>query len=154
LVSVKQRVRVESFFEDLKTGAVVTGGSAPHDGLPSCAYFAPTLVDGVDPTSRIAQEEIFGPVLVVNSFADDDEAIELANGTPYALMGSVWTKDLPRAHRLASRIDAGQVYINTYGAGGGVEVPFGGFKKSGYGREKGIEALHSYTQSKAVIVRL
>ena len=93
-------------------------------------------------------------MLVVNRFSTEDEAIALANGTDYALLGSVWTSDVSRAHRLAARIEAGQVYVNTYGAGGGVELPFGGFKKSGYGREKGYEALDNYTQTKTVVVRL
>jgi aldehyde dehydrogenase (NAD+) len=155
LVSRKQQVRVQSFLDSNETGEVLIGGSAPLDEtLGDGAYFLPTLVAGVDPGSRIAQEEIFGPVLVANSFTDDDEAVALANGTQYALLGSVWTSNLSRAHRLAARIHAGQVYVNTYGAGGGVELPFGGFKKSGYGREKGVEALRGYTQTKTVIVRL
>jgi aldehyde dehydrogenase (NAD+)/betaine-aldehyde dehydrogenase len=124
------------------------------DGLGNGAFFLPTLIEGADPRSRIAQEEIFGPVLVANTFADEDEAVNLANGTPYALMGSVWTGGLARAHRVASAVAAGQVYVNAYGAGGGVELPFGGFKKSGYGREKGLDALDAYTQTKTVIVRL
>src|SRR5205814_7388512 len=102
----------------------------------------------------IAQDEIFGPVITVNTFADEDEAIDLANGTEYGLLGAVWTSDLSRAHRLAAEIEAGQVYINTYGAGGGVELPFGGFKKSGYGREKGFEALRTYSQVKTVTIKL
>ena len=114
----------------------------------------PTLIDGVDPASAIAQEEIFGPVLTVNSFVDEDEAIELANGTQYGLLAAMWTADIARAHRLAAEIQAGQVYVNTYGAGGGVELPFGGFKKSGYGREKGYEALDTFTATKTVVMRL
>ena len=82
------------------------------------------------------------------------EAIRLANGTSYGLLGALWTSDLSRAHRLAAEIDAGQVYVNTYGAGGGVELPFGGFKKSGYGREKGSEALDTFTATKTVVVQL
>ena len=90
----------------------------------------------------------------VNRFFGEEEAIRLANGTQYALLGAVWTTDLSRAHRLAAEIRAGQVYVNTYGAGGGVELPFGGFKKSGYGREKGYEALDTFTATKTVVVRL
>jgi aldehyde dehydrogenase (NAD+)/betaine-aldehyde dehydrogenase len=87
-------------------------------------------------------------------FETEEEAVALANGTEYGLMSAVWTRDLGRAHRMAADIHAGQVYVNAYGAGGGVELPFGGFKKSGYGREKGYEALDAYTETKTVIVKL
>jgi len=136
-------------------GEIVCGGDVPPDeSLAEGSYFSPTVIDGVDPASVIAQEEIFGPVITVNTFADEQEAIRLANGTPYGLLGALWTSDLSRAHRLAAEIDAGQVYVNTYGAGGGVELPFGGFKKSGYGREKGSEALDTFTATKTVVVQL
>ncbi|HET6737161.1 aldehyde dehydrogenase family protein [Mycobacterium sp.] len=102
----------------------------------------------------VAQEEIFGPVLTVNTFQDEQEAVALANGTDYALLAALWTRDLSRAHRLAADVVAGQVYVNIYGAGGGVELPFGGFKKSGYGREKGYEALDAVTATKTVVVHL
>ncbi|QTJ65983.1 aldehyde dehydrogenase family protein [Rhodococcus sp. ZPP] len=155
LVSAKQQGRVKSMVDDLTKGEIVCGGIVPEDeSLAGGAYFAPTLIDNVDPVSPIAQEEIFGPVLVVNSFAGEEEAVALANGTEYALLGSVWTADLSRAHRMAADIEAGQVYVNTYGAGGGVELPFGGFKKSGYGREKGCEALDAFTATKTVVVKL
>jgi aldehyde dehydrogenase (NAD+)/betaine-aldehyde dehydrogenase len=155
LISRKQQRRVQSMIDDNAGGEILCGGAAPQDaGLADGAYFQPTLIAGVDPTSTIAQEEIFGPVLTVNRFFDEDEAIGLANGTEYGLLGAVWTNDLSRAHRLAAEIRAGQVYINTYGAGGGVELPFGGFKKSGYGREKGYEALDTFTSTKTVVVRL
>ncbi len=155
LVSRKQQARVAAFLDGLTQGEIVVGGSAPdEESLREGAYFAPTLVDGVDPRSEIAQREIFGPVLVATAFDTEEEAVALANGTEYALLGAIWTRDLSRAHRLAADIHAGQIYVNTYGAGGGVELPFGGFKKSGYGREKGYEALDAYTQTKTVIVRL
>ena len=85
---------------------------------------------------------------------DDDQAAELANGTGYGLVASVWTRELSRAHRLARAIRSGQVYVNTYGVGGGAELPFGGFGKSGFGREKGIEGLNSYLQTKNVCVKI
>jgi aldehyde dehydrogenase (NAD+) len=155
LVSLKQQERVRSFVEGNDSGEIVHGGTiAEPDGVTGGAYFTPTLIDGVDPTARIAQEEIFGPVMTVGTFADEAEAVAIANGTDYALIGAVWTKDLSRAHRVAAEIEAGQIYVNGYGAGGGVELPFGGFRKSGYGREKGVEALDAYTATKTVIVAL
>jgi len=101
----------------------------------------------------VAQEEIFGPVLAVMTFEDVEEAIAVANRTPYGLVTGVWTRDINKAMSIASRVKAGQVYVNTYGAGGGVELPFGGYKKSGYGREKGLDSLASYLQIKNVCVR-
>jgi acyl-CoA reductase-like NAD-dependent aldehyde dehydrogenase len=102
---------------------------------------------------RVAQEEIFGPVLAIIPFDDLEEAAAIANRSQFGLVSGIWTRDINKAMSLASRIKAGQVFINTYGAGGGVELPFGGYKKSGYGREKGLESLASYTQVKNVCVR-
>jgi len=155
LISRKQQDRVQSMIANNTKGHTICGGDVPtNPGLADGAYFAPTLIVDVDPASQIAQEEIFGPVLTVNSFADEEHAVALANGTDYALLAAVWTRDLTRAHRMAAEIEAGQVYVNTYGAGGGVELPFGGFKKSGYGREKGYEALDAFTATKTVVVKL
>ncbi|MGH3555939.1 MAG: aldehyde dehydrogenase family protein [Mycobacterium sp.] len=155
LVSREQQARVKSLVDNLTKGEMVVGGGVPDSAeLRAGAYFEPTLIDGVDRVADIAQQEVFGPVLVVNTFSSEDEAVALANGTQYALLGSIWTSDLSRAHRLAAQVQAGQVYVNTYGAGGGVELPFGGFKKSGYGREKGYEALDAFTETKTVIVKL
>jgi aldehyde dehydrogenase (NAD+)/betaine-aldehyde dehydrogenase len=152
LVSVKQQKRVSGFVEGA-AGRVVTGGRVPTS-FEAGAFFEPTIIADVDPAADIAQQEVFGPVLVAMTFKDEDEAVDLANGTDYALMAAIWTSDVSRAHRLAARVQAGQVYVNAYGAGGGVEYPFGGFKKSGYGREKGVESLDSYTATKTVIVKL
>jgi aldehyde dehydrogenase (NAD+)/betaine-aldehyde dehydrogenase len=155
LVSHKQQDRVRGYVESANGGTVVFGGSVGRpDGVTGGAYFEPTLIDGVDPKSRIAQEEVFGPVLTVMPFSSEEEAIAVANGTEYALLGAVWTRDLSRAHRVSAALEAGQVYVNTYGAGGGVELPFGGFRKSGYGREKGIEALDFYTATKTIVMQL
>jgi aldehyde dehydrogenase (NAD+)/betaine-aldehyde dehydrogenase len=155
LISRKQQHRVQTMIASNAKGEIICGGDAPRNsGLSEGSYFTPTVIDNVDPASQIAQEEIFGPVVTVNQFSDEDEAVELANGTEYGLLGAVWTSNLSRAHRLAAQIEAGQVYVNTYGAGGGVELPFGGFKKSGYGREKGYEALNAFTATKTVVVHL
>jgi aldehyde dehydrogenase (NAD+) len=155
LVSAKQLDRVRDFVEGITEGDVICGGRVPAvDGNEYGSYYAPTIVDGVDPRSRIAQEEVFGPVLVSMTFEDEQEAVALANGTQFGLLGAVWTESLSRAHRVAAELSAGQVYVNAYGAGGGVELPFGGFRKSGYGREKGVEALSEFTQTKTVVVQL
>jgi len=97
---------------------------------------------------------VFGPVLVAAAFDDDEEAVALANRSEFGLVAGVWTRDLSRAHRVAARLRVGQVFVNSYGVGGGVELPFGGVGRSGYGRGKGLQALHTYTQVKNVCVAL
>ena len=116
-------------------------------------FIEPTLLSDVRPEMRVHQEEIFGPVLTITAFSDLDEVAKLANWTDYGLLAGIWTRDINKALFLADKIKAGQVYVNTYGAGGGVELPFGGYKKSGFGREKGLEALNSYLQTKNVCVK-
>lgn len=129
---------------------VATGGRR----LNRPGYFLePTILTGVTPDMTIANDEVFGPVLSVLSFRDEDEAIRIANGTPYGLVAGVFTADVDRAMRAAKRLRAGQVFVNEWYAGG-VETPFGGFGKSGYGREKGREALLNYVQTKNVAIRL
>ena len=103
------------------------------------------------PTSR--SEEVFGPVLALFPFDGEQEAVRLANSTEYGLVAGVWTRDGARQHRVAKRVRAGQVYVNAYGAGGGIELPFGGFKKSGHGREKGFEALYDMSATKTIVFR-
>ena len=133
---------------------VAAGGSRPSDpALRGGYYFQPTLLDRVAPDMRVAQEEIFGPVLAIIPFDDIEQAAVIANRSQYGLVSGIWTRDINKALSLASQIKSGQVYINTYGAGGGVELPFGGYKKSGYGREKGLESLASYTQVKNVCIK-
>jgi len=111
------------------------------------------LLRDVPADHRIAQEEVFGPVLVAMSFKDEDEAVKLANATQFGLVAGIWTRDGGRQLRMAKRVRSGQVFINNYGAGGGVELPFGGVKSSGYGREKGFEALFGFTTLKTVAIR-
>jgi aldehyde dehydrogenase (NAD+)/betaine-aldehyde dehydrogenase len=135
-------------------GVLRTGGKVPPALADQGFFYEPTLIDNVDPTAEIAQVEVFGPVLVVTPFDDEAQALAFANGTDYGLIAGVWTRDVGRAHRMARGIEAGQVFVNTYGAGGGVELPFGGVKKSGHGREKGVEAMIGYTQLKSVVVRI
>jgi len=156
LISAKQLARVEGMIADaVSAGArVATGGEqAVGPQLAGGYFYKATLIDSASPDMTIAREEVFGPVMVVLTYDNDEQAIEIANGTGYGLVASVWTHDLSRAHRFAQAIRAGQVYVNTYGVGGGPELPFGGFGKSGFGREKGFEGLSSYTQTKNVCVK-
>jgi aldehyde dehydrogenase (NAD+)/betaine-aldehyde dehydrogenase len=133
--------------------SIPLGGSRPA-GREDEWYLEPTIVSDVGPGQEIFEEEVFGPVLGVSTFADEDEAIALANATPYGLVAGVWTADVSRALRVAGEVQAGQVYVNGYGVAGGIELPFGGMKRSGYGRGKGVEAMYSYTQVKNVCVVL
>ena len=152
LVSPAQRDRAaEMVARAEQHGARVVTGGRPLN-RPG-AFLEPTVLSGVTPDMEIAQEEVFGPVLSVMSFRDEAEAIEIANGTDYGLVGGVFTADLDRATRAARAMRAGQVFVNEWYAGG-VETPFGGYGKSGYGREKGREALWNYVQTKNVAVRL
>ncbi len=121
---------------------------APEGGF----YVAPTLVAEVPPEHALAQEEIFGPVQVVIPFDDEADALRIANGTPYGLVAGVWTRDGARQLRMARALKCGQVFINNYGAGGGIELPFGGVKLSGHGREKGFEALYGFSTLKTVAI--
>ncbi|MFC8097691.1 aldehyde dehydrogenase family protein [Streptomyces sp. NPDC057363] len=152
LISEDQRRKVLGYLDTARTeGARVVVGGGPSEGRSRGHFVEPTLLAGVTNDMTVAREEIFGPVQSVIAFDDVDEAIAIANDTLYGLSAGVFTSDIGAAHRVAARLDAGQVQVNRY-TGAGVEVPFGGYKNSGLGREKGLEALHHYTQVKSVIV--
>jgi acyl-CoA reductase-like NAD-dependent aldehyde dehydrogenase len=131
---------------------IATGGGCPEALRDTGGFFfSPTIVDGVAPEAAIAREEVFGPVLAVLPFDTEEEAVALANATPYGLAGAVWTKDVGRAHRVAAAVRAGTFWINGYKTIN-VASPFGGFGRSGFGRSSGREALMAYTQTKSVWV--
>ena len=133
---------------------LLCGGERDTEGEKAKGFFVkPTVFSDVMPNMKIAQEEIFGPVLAAMKFRDEEEAVSISNGTVYGLVSAVWTRDIQRAHRLARQIKAGVVWINTYN-GFDSAAPFGGYKQSGFGREQGMHALESYTQVKSVWVAL
>ncbi len=154
--SAAQQARIDGHVQRARARGVtvLTGGRACADPATGQGWFyEPTILDAVPAADEAVQAEIFGPVLTVQVFDDADEALRLANGTDYALVAGVFTRDFATAHRFARDLDAGQVYINEYFAGG-IEVPFGGNRRSGFGREKGLEGLRSYCRIKSVAARI
>jgi aldehyde dehydrogenase (NAD+) len=150
MVSERQKEVVNGFLGNLDGAEIAARGAIESDAPAGGHFLQPTLLSGVAPDNRLAQDEIFGPVQVVIPFDTEEEAIAIANGTDFGLVAGIWTSHGGRQMRLAKAIRSGQVFINNYGAGGGVELPFGGTGKSGFGREKGMEALYGFSVLKTV----
>ena len=163
LIRANQLQRVNEFLasvrpersegSDVRNASIVAQGSITADAPATGFYAKPTLIANVAADASLAQDEVFGPVLAAMSFKDEADAIRLANSTAYGLVAGVWTENGGRAMRMARAVKGGQVFINNYGAGGGVELPFGGVKSSGYGREKGFEALYGFSVMKTVVIK-
>jgi aldehyde dehydrogenase (NAD+) len=155
VISARQREIVQGYLDVVRDSGLRIAAQAPLPATLSAGgcWVAPTLVADVTPRHRIAQEEIFGPVQAVIPFEGEREALAIANGTPFGLVAGVWTRDGSRALRMARKLQCGQVFVNNYGAGGGIELPFGGVKHSGHGREKGFEALYGFSVLKTVALK-
>ena len=148
LVSGQQRDTVESFLKSAANRKLATGGERPRDrGF----YLSPTVVLDCDTTDKIWREEVFGPVVCIRAFDDEQQMIREVNDSPYGLSGSLWTRDLSRAIRVARRVESGVLSINS-NSSVHVEAPFGGFKQSGIGRDLGMPALEGYTELKNVYI--
>ena len=159
LISARQQQIVEGYLALARETGLAVVAQAPRPlGLPAGGcYMPPTLLGPASADHRLAQEEIFGPVQVLIPFDDgpggEADALRIANGTAFGLVAGVWTRDGSRALRMARKLHCGQVFINNYGAGGGIELPFGGVKQSGHGREKGFEALYGFSSLKTIAIK-
>jgi aldehyde dehydrogenase (NAD+) len=153
LINAAQKERVEGFIRRaIEAGVPMLAQGSVAEGVPAGGYYvAPTMFGPVPRDAELACDEVFGPVLAVIPFTDEEDAIRLANATDFGLLAGIWTRDGARQTRMAKRMHCGQVYLNCYGAGGGVELPFGGVKKSGHGREKGFLALEEFCVLKTVV---
>ena len=155
LISPEQKKRVEKYLNQAKGDGlnISAEGKIMEDTPAEGNYVKPMLIRDVPPEHEVVQEELFGPILVAMPFYSEEEAVKLANGTPFGLVSGIWTNDGARQFRVAKRLKSGQVFINNYGAGGGVELPFGGVKLSGHGREKGFEALYGFSVTKTIAIQ-
>ena len=154
VISQRQKVVIEHFLGIARDdGLALAGEGRVVDGAPRGGHYVrPSLIDDVPADHVLAQDEIFGPVQVLIAFDGEADALRIANGTKYGLVAGVWTRDGARQMRMARALRCGQVFINNYGAGGGIELPFGGVKHSGHGREKGFEALYGFSTLKTVAI--
>ena len=154
IINAKQRTRVQGFIDRARDDGIplLAEGSIAEGVSPEGFFVTPALFGSVPREHPLASEEVFGPVLAVMSFEDEADAIRLANATEYGLVAAVWTRDGGRQLRMAKKLRSGQVFVNSYGAGAGIELPFGGTGKSGHGREKGFMALHDFSRLKTVVI--
>ena len=155
VINATQRKRIERYCDQARADGLplIAEGQVSPDAPEGGYYVAPKLFGPVPVDNPLAREEVFGPVLALLTFRDEEEALRVANGTDYGLVAGVWSGDASRAIRVARRVVAGQVFVNGYGAGGGIELPFGGMRKSGHGREKGFEALYDFSALRTMVVK-
>lgn len=155
IITAKQRETVQGFIDRAIADGVklVAQGKIDNDADPSGFFVRPTLFGPVPDTHELAQDEVFGPVLAAIPFDDEDDAVRIANGTDFGLVAAIWSTDGSRQLRLARRLRSGQVFVNCYGAGAGIELPFGGTGKSGHGREKGLVAMDDYSNLKTIVIK-